>query len=126
MATRRRLFNMSRNVFGGIGISVSTAHGDRASAGRQSYLVAHLTPVNQPYQVLLQQIEQALVDAGQSMAQAVQSWRPARCFGCCETQVAVLAYIDVFLITGLHGIAHDPDSAADVRCQSRKPAAGAH
>ena len=35
-------------------------------------LIVNLTPTNQPYQVLLQQVEQALVGTGHSLAQAMQ------------------------------------------------------
>jgi DHA2 family multidrug resistance protein len=92
------LFSMSRNVFGGIGISVSTALVNNHLQIRQSYLIDHLTTVNQPYNVLLQQIQQGMVDAGQSMAQAVQG-APGQVFQTLQTQSAVLAYSDVFLIT---------------------------
>jgi DHA2 family multidrug resistance protein len=93
------LFTMSRNVFGGIGISVSTALVTEHLQIRQSFLIDHLGPSSQPYNVLLQQIQQAMVDAGQSMAQAVQG-APAQVFQMLRGQSAVLAYSDVFLITG--------------------------
>ena len=57
-----------------------------------------LTPANQPYNVLLQQVQQGLMDAGQSMAQAdAERARPG--VPDAAGQVAVLAYNDVFLIT---------------------------
>jgi DHA2 family multidrug resistance protein len=93
------LFTMSRNVFGGIGISVSTALVTEHLQIRQSFLIDHLGPSSQPYNVLLQKIQQAMVDAGQSMAQAVQG-APAQVFQMLRGQSAVLAYSDVFLITG--------------------------
>ena len=93
------LFSMSRNVFGGIGISVSTALVTEHLQIRQAHLIDHLTPVNQPYNVLLQQVQQGLLDTGQSMAQATQMARRARCIQMLRAQVAVLAYNDVFLIT---------------------------
>jgi DHA2 family multidrug resistance protein len=92
------LFTMSRNVFGGIGISVSTALITDHMQMRQSFLIDHLSPLNQPYNVLLQQVQQALADTGQSMAQAVQA-APGQVFQMLQTQSAVLAYSDVFLIT---------------------------
>jgi MFS transporter, DHA2 family, multidrug resistance protein len=48
--------------------------------------------------VLLQQVQQALIDAGQSAAQAAQM-APGQIFQMLQGQVAVLAYNDVFLIT---------------------------
>jgi DHA2 family multidrug resistance protein len=92
------LFSMSRNVVGGIGISVSTALINDHLQTRQARLIEHLTPVNQPYNDLLQRVQQGLVDAGQSMAQAVQS-APGQVFQLLRAQAAILAYTDIFLIT---------------------------
>src|ERR1700710_1548779 len=92
------LFSMSRNVFGGIGISVSTALVTEHLQIRQAHLVHALDPANQPYNVLLQQVRRALVDTGQSVAQAGQM-APGQVFQMLRGQVAVLAYNDVFLIT---------------------------
>jgi DHA2 family multidrug resistance protein len=57
-------------------------------------VVEHLTPLNQPYNVLLAQVQQGLIDVGQSAGQAA-----AEISQMMVTQVAVLAYNDVFLIT---------------------------
>ena len=92
------LFSMSRNVFGGIGISISTALVTEHLQIRQAHLVHALDPGNQPYNVFLQQVQQALIDAGQSAAQAAQM-APGQVFQMLQGQVAVLAYNDVFLIT---------------------------
>jgi DHA2 family multidrug resistance protein len=92
------LFTMSRNVFGGIGISVSTALVTEHLQVRQAHLVDHLSAASQPYNVLLQQVQQALVNGGQSVGQAMQA-APGQVFQMLQTQVAVLAYNDVFLIT---------------------------
>jgi DHA2 family multidrug resistance protein len=92
------LFTMARNVFGGIGISVSTALVTEHLQVRQAYLIEHLSATNQPYNVLLQQVQQGLVDAGQSVGQAMQA-APGQVFQMLQGQVAVLAYNDVFLIT---------------------------
>ncbi|MBS0641338.1 MAG: DHA2 family efflux MFS transporter permease subunit [Proteobacteria bacterium] len=101
------LFTMARNVFGGIGISVSTALVQDHMQIRQSYLAEHLTPTNQNYVVLLQQIQQSLVDIGHSVAQAAQM-APGQVFGILRTQTAVLAYSDVFLITALMSLVMIP------------------
>jgi DHA2 family multidrug resistance protein len=92
------LFSMARNVFGGVGISVSTALISDHEQVRQSRLIPHLSPTNQPYNVLLQQVEQALRNSGQTMAQAIHH-APGQVFEMLRTQTAVLAYNDVFLIT---------------------------
>ena len=92
------LFNMARNVFGGIGISISTAIVANDQQVNQLSLISHLTPTNQPYQVLLRQVEQALVGTGHSLAQAMQM-APGQVFTMLRSQVAVLSYIDVFFVT---------------------------
>ncbi len=92
------LFSMARNVCGGIGISVSTALITEHQQIRQAHMVEHLTSANQPYNDLLQQIEQALIGSGQSAAQAMQN-APGQIFQTLQSQAAVLAYTDVFLIT---------------------------
>jgi DHA2 family multidrug resistance protein len=92
------LFSMARNVFGGIGISVSTALVTEHLQIRQAHLIHALSPVNQPYNELLRHVQQAMIDAGQSAAQAAQA-APGQIFQMLQGQVAVLAYNDVFLIT---------------------------
>ncbi len=101
------LFSMSRNVFGGIGISISTALVTEHEQVAQQYLVPNLTQVNQPYNSALSQVEQGLINTGHSMAQAVAS-APGQIFQTLQTQTAVLAYIEVFMITGLLALAMIP------------------
>jgi DHA2 family multidrug resistance protein len=118
------LFTMSRNVFGGIGISVSTALVTEHLQVRQAHLIDHLTPTGQPYNVLLQQVQQGLVDGGQSIGQAVQA-APGQVFQMLQTQVAVLAYNDVFLITACMSLVMIPTALlmSGVKTKSR---GGAH
>lgn len=92
------LFSMSRNVFGGVGISISTALVTEHQQSRQSHMVHNLSPTNQPYEVLLQQVKQAYINAGNTPEQAALA-APGRIFQLLRSQVAVLAYSDVFLIT---------------------------
>ncbi len=98
------LFSMSRNVYGGVGISISTALVTDHLQIRQAHLVGHLDTVNQPYNVLLQQIQQAIVATGQTMEQAVLQ-APNQVFLMLQSQAATLAYNDVFLITALLSLA---------------------
>jgi MFS transporter, DHA2 family, multidrug resistance protein len=118
------LFTMSRNVFGGIGISVSTALVTEHLQVRQAHLIDHLSPTSQPYNVLLQQVQQGLVDGGQSIGQAVQA-APGQVFQMLQTQVAVLAYNDVFLITACMSLVMIPTALlmSGVKTKSR---GGAH
>jgi DHA2 family multidrug resistance protein len=115
------LFSMARNVFGGVGISVATALVDDHLQTRQNRLVQHLTPVYQPYDVLLTKIQHALIDAGISSAQAIQM-APAQVFKILQQQAAVLAYNDVFLITAGLALVMGPIA---LMMQNAKPKAGA-
>jgi MFS transporter, DHA2 family, multidrug resistance protein len=101
------LFTMARNVLGGIGISVSTALVTNDLQTRQGYLVEHLTPLNQPYNVLLEEVARASVSVGQSI-EAAKQMAPGQVFEMLRNQVAVLAYIDVFYITGCLALAMVP------------------
>jgi DHA2 family multidrug resistance protein len=94
------LFSMSRNVFGGLGISIATALVTEHSQTNQQNLVPYLTQTYQPYHNLLQQTAQAMVNNGVAMAQAMQR-APGQVFQMLQQQTAILAYIDVFFITGL-------------------------
>ncbi len=115
------LFSMARNVYGGVGISISTALVTDHLQIQQHHLVEHLTPVNQPYNVLLQQVEQALIGIGQPMQQAMQS-APAQVYQMLQGQVAVLAYNDVFRITAIISLVM---SVAALMLSNVKPQAGA-
>ncbi len=94
------LFTMSRNVIGGIGISVSTALITNHEQIRQQYLTEHLDPTNQPYDVLLQNLQGAAVSLGHA-AQIAKQLAPGNVFQILQTQSAVLAYNDTFIITGV-------------------------
>ena len=93
------LFSMSRNIFGGLGISLSTALVTSRSQVHQSYLVDHLTSTN-AYQLLLAQVGRALANHGTPFAKAMME-APNNVYQMLQSQEAVLAYIDVFWYTGL-------------------------
>ena len=94
------LFSMSRNVIGGVGISLATAAITNHQQSRQNHLIATLTPSYQPYQVLLQQVQQAFIDVGTSAAVAARL-APGEIYQMLQAQAAVLAYNDVFILSGL-------------------------
>ena len=94
------LFTMARNVYGGVGISIGTALVTDHLQIRQAHLVKYLDPTNQPYNVLIQQIQQASVAYGSAAAQAVLS-APGEVFQMLQVQASTLAYEDVFFITAL-------------------------
>ena len=100
------LFSMFRNVFGSIGVSMSTALVVQRSQARQSYLSQWFSPFHQPYNALLARYEQTLVATGHAAgAHAIAVGQVYRQF---ITQVAILAYSDVFFLLGLVAFAVVP------------------
>src|ERR1700761_344358 len=89
------LFAMFRNVFGSIGISLSTAQITQRSQVHQTYLSQWMTPLNQPYQALVAQYEQTLRGLGRAGAGAHDA-AVGRVYQVFRTQAAVLGYRDVF------------------------------
>ncbi len=94
------LFSMSRNVVGGVGISIATALVTDQQQVRQNHLIATLSSSYEPYQVLLQRVQQEFIDVGTPLSQAVRS-APGEVYQMLQTQAAVLAYNDVFIMMGL-------------------------
>ena len=94
------LFTMARNVYGGVGISIGTALVTDHEQIRQAHLVKYLDPTNQPYNTLLQSVQQSAMTYGESMQQAIAS-APGEVFQMLQTQASTLAYTDVFFIVGL-------------------------
>ncbi len=91
------LYTMFRNVSGSIGISVATALITTRTQVREAYLSRWLTPLNQPYNTLLQQDQASLRSMGHTAADA-QSTAVGLIYQTLRTQASVLAYSDVFLI----------------------------
>ena len=89
------LYTMFRNVSGSIGISTATALITTHTQIREAYLSRWLTPLNQPYNALLQQSQSALQSMGQTPDSA-QSAAVGLIYQTLRTQAAVLAYSDVF------------------------------
>jgi MFS transporter, DHA2 family, multidrug resistance protein len=94
------LFSMFRNVFGSIGISLSTAQITQRSQVHQTYLSQWASPFHQPYQALIATYEQALHSMGQVGAAAHEA-AIGRVYQAFRLQVTVLAYADVFYYCAL-------------------------
>ena len=94
------MFSMARNVYGGVGISISTALVTDHQQIRQHHMVQWLDPTNQPYNDTLQQIQGAMIANGMSAQQAVSN-APGQIFQMLRDQASTLAYIDVFFITAI-------------------------
>jgi MFS transporter, DHA2 family, multidrug resistance protein len=89
------LFSMFRNVFGSIGISLSTAQITQRSQIHQSYLSQWASPFNQPFQALIATYEQALRSMGRAGA-AVHDVAVGHAYQVFRAQATLLAYSDVF------------------------------
>ena len=90
------LYTMFRNVFGSIGISTATALITTRSQVRESYLSQWMTPLNQPYNNLVQQDRAALLSMGHA-ASTTQSTATGLIYQTFVTQASILAYSDVFM-----------------------------
>ncbi|MEI9424113.1 DHA2 family efflux MFS transporter permease subunit [Mesorhizobium sp. Cs1299R1N1] len=90
------LFSMLRNVFGSIGISAATSLVTEQSQVRQSYLSEWASPFHQPYNALVAQYERALEAVGHP-AGIAHEMAVGGVYQSFRSQVAVLAYSDVFL-----------------------------
>jgi DHA2 family multidrug resistance protein len=89
------LFAMFRNVFGSIGISLSTAEITQRSQIHQTYLSQWASPFHQPYQALIAAYEQTLRAMGRAGA-AVHDVAIGQVYQAYRLQATVLAYSDVF------------------------------
>jgi DHA2 family multidrug resistance protein len=90
------LYTMFRNVFGSIGISTATALITDRTQVRQSYLSQWMTPLNQPYNQLIQQDQATLLSTGHA-ASTTQATATGLVYQTFLTQASVLAYSDVFM-----------------------------
>jgi DHA2 family multidrug resistance protein len=111
------LFAMFRNVFGSIGISLSTAAITERTQVHQSYLSQWMTPLHQPFQTLIATYEQALRAMGRA-GSAVRDDAVGRIYQVFQVQAAVLGYADIFLYAAVIAFVMIPLSflVAPIRC----------
>jgi MFS transporter, DHA2 family, multidrug resistance protein len=88
------LFAMFRNVFGSIGVSLSTALVEQRSQVQQSYLSKWFSPFHQPYDALVAAYQRTLIAMGH--AEGAHSLAVGEVYQQFRTQVSILAYSDVF------------------------------
>ncbi len=91
------LYTMFRNVAGSVGISTATALITTRTQTREAYISRWLTPLNQPYNTLVQQDEAALRSMGHPAA-ATHDIAVGLIYQTFHQQASVLAYSDVFCI----------------------------
>jgi DHA2 family multidrug resistance protein len=93
------LYVMLRNISGSIGISLVTAMIRQRTQVHSAYLSTHLTPLDQPYDSLMAQMEATLRSEhfGGNLAQIARGLIDQML----NAQAAFLAYIDVFEVAAL-------------------------
>ena len=89
------LYTMFRNVFGSIGISTSTALITQYTQIHESYLSQWMTPLNQPFNTLIQKDQATLLSMGHA-ASTTQATAMGLVYQTFRTQASVLAYSQVF------------------------------
>ena len=89
------LYTMFRNVSGSVGISMATALITTRTQVRTAYLAQNLTPLNQPYNDLVQRDQAALLSMGHA-AGTTHDTAVGLIYQMLRTQASVLAYSDVF------------------------------
>ncbi|PPQ36455.1 EmrB/QacA family drug resistance transporter [Rhodoblastus acidophilus] len=101
------LFSMFRNVFGSVGISLSTASVTESAQAHQNFLSQYASPFHQPFNALVSTYQNALVVAGQT-AQAAHDMALGRVMQVIRTQAAILSYSDTFFYCALAAFAIAP------------------
>jgi DHA2 family multidrug resistance protein len=90
------IYTMFRNVFGSVGISLSTSLITSRTQVHEAYLSSWMTPLNQPYDTLIQQDRATLLAMGHP-ASTTLSTATGLVYQTFRTQASVLAYTDVFM-----------------------------
>jgi DHA2 family multidrug resistance protein len=90
------MFSMFRNVFGSIGISLSTAMITERTQANQAQLSKFMTPFHQPYNTYIADAERTLRSIGRA-ASSVHEAAVGQIYQTYMKQAAVLAYGNVFL-----------------------------
>ncbi|MFZ0494455.1 MAG: DHA2 family efflux MFS transporter permease subunit [Methylocella sp.] len=101
------LFIMLRNVFGSVGVSVSTAMITERTQIHQSYLARWASPFHQPFNELIARSERTLTATGRA-ASAVHDIAVGQAYQVFRVQAAVLAYSDVFFFAAMVAFAVVP------------------
>ncbi|MCJ2010204.1 DHA2 family efflux MFS transporter permease subunit [Methylobacterium sp. J-092] len=94
------LFSMFRNVFGSVGISLSTAAVTERTQADQAHLSTFMTPLRQGYATLIQETEQTLRSLGRA-ASVVHQQAVAQTYQTYTKQAQILAYSNVYQYVAL-------------------------
>ena len=113
------IINMMRNIGGSFGISAVTTMIARREQYHQSVLVAHVSPLNNPYTAALGRLQHAFLAYSGSAVDALQQ-AEAKVMAMVQQQAAVLSFIDCFWAMAMAAAAMLP-----LVLLIRRPAAGA-
>jgi DHA2 family multidrug resistance protein len=91
---------MFRNVFGSLGISLSTAAVTERTQSDQAHLSGFMTPLRQGYNTLIQESEHTLRSLGRA-ASVVHQQAIAHTYQTYMKQAQILAYGNVFQYTAV-------------------------
>jgi DHA2 family multidrug resistance protein len=94
------LFSMFRNVFGSLGISLSTAAITERTQADQAHLSGFMTPLRSGYNTLIQESEHTLRSLGRA-ASVVHQQAVAHTYQTYMKQAQVLAYSNIFQYTAV-------------------------
>lgn len=119
------LFSMFRNVFGSIGIALSTSAVTQRTQAHQVFLTERATPLNQPYQDMVTTYQHALMAMGNT-AEAAKNMAVGRIYQIIRTQAAIMAYSDVFIYCAIVAFAVVPFTFLMTSKKSTGGPGGAH
>ncbi len=100
MGNATGMYNLLRNIGGGVGIAVSATLLARFSQLYQNTLVAHANPMNPAFQQRLSSLTQAAVARGVAPSEAEQT-ALAIIYGTIRRQAGILSYNHIFWILGI-------------------------
>jgi DHA2 family multidrug resistance protein len=119
------LFTMFRNVFGSVGISVSTAMVTSRTQAHMAYLGYHSSHANPNFQAALSQLTRAIEALGSTGSVAAQK-AFGQAYQTLIAQAGFLAYKDVFLYCALLAFAFTPMTFFFSGVKKAGAAPGAH
>lgn len=99
MGNASGIFNMARNIGGGIGISMTNTLVARGMQAHQSLLVGHLSPYDPEFQQKLQAITGMLSQYCDPVTAQNQAY--GLLYGTLQQQSALLAYVDTFRLLAI-------------------------
>jgi DHA2 family multidrug resistance protein len=118
------IYNLMRNLGGGIGISLATTILSRRSQMHQNVLVAHMTPYDPVYQQKLEAIRRSLVPKVGPYLAGKQALGVL--YRTLVEQATLLAFVDNFRLITILALCMMPLALLLKRVRARGPAGGAH